>query len=50
MYVYTHVGLYKQHKFMAGCTGNVIRKTLLTAKIMPHKWDFSNSAVEWVPL
>jgi hypothetical protein len=49
MYVYKHVGLYKQHKFMAGCTGNVIRKILLTPKIMSHKWEFSNFAVEWIP-
>lgn len=34
MYVYTCVGLHKQHKFMTGCTGDVIRKIMLTPKIM----------------
>jgi len=35
---------------MTGCAGKVIRKILLTPKIMPHKWEFSNFAVEWVYL
>jgi len=50
MYVYMHVRLYEQHKFMAGCTDNVIRKIVFAPKIRPHKCEFSNFAVEWVPL